>query len=70
MQKEKPTEIIHNALNPKTSTKIPMISVRRNMSALASKEKTKTRQPHIDDNKPEVLIQTNEFHEYEDQMPL
>ena len=25
MQKEKPTEIIHNALNPKAATKIPMI---------------------------------------------
>ena len=48
MQREKPTEIIHNALNPKASTKIPAIGVRRNMSALASKDKYKTRQPIIE----------------------
>ena len=67
LQKEKPTEIIHNALNPsKTSTKIPVIGARRNMSAFASKDKQKSRQPQID-NKPEVLIENNDFHEYGDQ---
>ena len=67
LQKEKPTEIIHNALNPvKTSSKIPTIGARRNMSAFVSKEKLKSRQPQLD-SKPEVLIENNEFHEYGDQ---
>ena len=44
MTNQKPIEIVHNAQNPiKTSTKIPVIGVRRNMSAMASKDHKKTR---------------------------
>ena len=67
MTNQKPIEIVHNAQNPiKTSTKIPVIGVRRNMSAMASKDHKKTRQAQLETTKPEVLIQANDFHEYGD----
>ena len=71
MTNQKPIDIVHNAQNPiKTSTKIPVIGVRRNMSAMVSKDHKKTRQAQLDATKPEVLIQANDFHEYGDSMPL